>query len=279
MNIQKNDQYIHGYNETETKRLYRQAKLIYPLAHKNLPFAKKERLLEVGSGVGAQTALILKDYPNLHVTGIDRDEGQVAQAKQYLETIPWARWPDGTPRYEFRVMDAMAMQFENNESFDCAWLCYVLEHIQSPELVLQSLREVIQPGSPIACYEELNETAYIYPPLPNVSAYWKALNQLQHDLGCDGDIGVRLGNLLQNAGFENIKTVVRTFQHDNRNPAKKAEFYQYFKEILLTCSDELLKTKRISQSVHDAMIEELDNAGQNRESAMVFFNMQAIAYS
>lgn len=272
-------QYIHGYNETETKRLYKQAKLIYPFAHKNLPFQKKERLLEVGSGVGAQTALLLKDFPNLHVTGIDRDAGQVAQAKRYLATIPWAKWPDGTPRYEFRVMDAKYMQFENECNFDCAWLCYVLEHIPSPELVLASLQEVLQPGSPIVCYEELNETAYIYPPLPNVSAYWTALNQLQHDFGCDGDIGVRLGNLLQNAGFKDIKTHVRTFQHDNRNPAKKAEFFQYFKEILLTCSDELLESGRISQTVHNAMIRELDNAASNPESAMVFFNMQAIGYS
>lgn len=223
MNNTQNN-YIHGYNPNETQRLYQQAKLIYHFAHQDLPFHKKERLLEIGSGVGAQTALLLKDFPNIHVTGIDREPGQVEQARKYLSTIPWSKWPDGTPRYEFLVMDAANLKLEKDK-YDCAYFCYVLEHVQQPELVISCVQEVLQPGSPISCYEELNETAYIYPPLPNTSLYWKALNDLQHEMGCDGDIGVRLGNLLLNAGFHDIQTNVRTFHHDNRNPEKKKEFF------------------------------------------------------
>ncbi|WP_133139763.1 class I SAM-dependent methyltransferase [Legionella genomosp. 1] len=267
--------YIHGYNQKETQRLYQQAKLIYHFAHQDLPFQKKERLLEIGSGVGAQTALLLKDFPNLHVTGIDREPGQVEQARHYLSTLPWTKWPDGTPRYEFLVMDATNLKLEKNK-YDCAYFCYVLEHMQQPDLVLSCVREVLQPGSPISCYEELNETAYIYPPLPNVSTYWKAMNELQHEMGCDGDIGVRLGNLLMDAGFQNIQTQVHTFHHDNRNFSKKTEFFYYFRDILLTCSQTLLETKRISWETHDLMLEEINEAAQNPESAIVFFNMQAL---
>jgi hypothetical protein len=63
--------YLHGYSEPERERLHRQARFLEPMVHDRLPFRRRRRLLEVGSGVGAQTEILLRHFPELHVTGIE----------------------------------------------------------------------------------------------------------------------------------------------------------------------------------------------------------------
>ncbi len=217
--------YLHGYSESERERLHRQARFLEPMVHDRLPFRRRRKLLEVGSGVGAQTEILLRHFPEIHVTGIDINDAQLAEARRFLATVPWA-----TGRYDIRKMDAQKLEFDP-ESFDAAFICWMLEHVPSPPRVLGEVRRVLMPGAPIVCSEVLNATFFIDPYSPDTHRYWLAFNDRQIDLGGDPFVGAKLGNLLSSAGFRDVTTKVKTFHLDNRAPGERAEFLAYWTEL------------------------------------------------
>src|SRR5690242_6455947 len=125
--------YLHGYSDEERERLHRQARFLEPMVHDRLPFQRRRRLLEVGSGVGAQTEILLRHFPDVQVTGIEINDDQLAEAKRFLASVPWA-----SGRYTMVKGDATRLEFKP-ESFDAAFLCWILEHISSPARVLSEV--------------------------------------------------------------------------------------------------------------------------------------------
>ena len=263
--------YLHGYSDDERERLHRQARFLEPMVHDRLPFRRRKRLLEVGSGVGAQTEILLRHFPEIHVTGVEIHDAQIAEAKRFLATVPWA-----TGRYDLVKGDASRLEFAP-ESFDSAFLCWVLEHVKDPARVLGEVRRVLAPGAPVVCSEVLNATFFLDPYSPDTLRYWMAFNDHQLSLGGDPFIGAKLGNLLLSIGFRDITTDVRTFHLDNRAPAERAEFLDYWSELLLSGAPALLAANKVSQAVVDGMTAELERVARDPNSVFFYSFVQARA--
>jgi ubiquinone/menaquinone biosynthesis C-methylase UbiE len=267
--------YLHGYSETERERLHRQARFLEPMVHDRLPFRRRRRLLEVGSGVGAQTEILLRHFPELHITGVEINEAQIAESRRYLGEVPWAH-TGGKPRYDIIKMDATRLELEP-ESFDSAFLCWILEHIGDPARVLSEVRRVLAPGAPVVCNEVLNATFFLDPYSPDTLRYWMAFNDHQISVGGDPFVGAKLGNLLQSVGFRDVTTEVKTFHLDNRAPAERAEFLAYWTELLLSGSPALLEANKVSQEVVDGMTRELSRVARDPNSVFFYSFIQARA--
>jgi ubiquinone/menaquinone biosynthesis C-methylase UbiE len=267
--------YLHGYSDEERERLHRQARFLEPMVHDRLPFRRRRRLLEVGAGVGAQTEILLRHFPELHVTGIEINEAQIAEARRYLATVPWAQTA-GKPRYEIVNMDATRLLFDP-ESFDSAFLCWILEHVGDPARVLSEVRRVLAPGSPVVCNEVLNATFFIDPYSPDTLRYWMAFNDHQLGVGGDPFIGAKLGNLLQSVGFRDVETEVKTFHLDNRAPGERAEFLAYWTELLLSGAPALLAANKVSEEVVRGMTRELERVARDPNSVFFYSFIQARA--
>jgi SAM-dependent methyltransferase len=263
--------YLHGYRPEERDRLHRQARFLEPAVHDRLPFRRRRRLLEVGCGVGAQTEILLRHFPDISVTGIDVNEEQLAEARRFLETVPWA-----AGRFDIRAMDAGELTF-GPETFDCAFLCWVLEHVPSPQRVLGEVRRVLAPGAPIVCSEVLNATLFLDPYSPHTTRYWMAYNDRQIELGGDPFIGAKLGNLLTSVGFRDVETAVKTFHLDNRAPGERAEFLAYWTDLLLSGAPALLGAGKVSQEVVDGMRRELERVAHDPNSVFFYSFIQARA--
>lgn len=263
--------YLHGYSETERERLHRQARFLEPMVHDRLPFRRRRKLLEVGSGVGAQTEILLRHFPDLHVTGVELNDDQIAEARRYLATVPWA-----TGRYTVVKADATRLEFDA-ESFDAAFLCWVLEHVGSPARVLSEVRRVLQPGAPIVCNEVLNATFFLDPYSPDTLRYWMAFNDHQLSLGGDPFVGAKLGNLLQSVGFHDVTTEVKTFHLDNRAPGERAEFLAYWTELLLSGAPALLEANQVSEAIVEGMKRELETVGRDPNAVFFYSFIQARA--
>jgi SAM-dependent methyltransferase len=241
------------------------------MVHDRLPYRRRHRLLEVGCGVGAQTEILLRHFPDLHVTGVDIDDEQLAEARRFLSSVAWA-----TGRFDIRKMDAQKLEFDP-ESFDAAFLCWVLEHVPSPPRVLGEVRRVLAPGAPIVCSEVLNATFFIDPYSPDTLRYWMAYNDRQIELGGDPFVGAKLGNLLSSVGFRDVTTEVKTFHLDNRAPGERAEFLAYWTELLLSGAPALLEVGKVSQDVVDGMASELDRVARDPNSVFFYSFIQARA--
>src|SRR6185436_12497178 len=105
-----------------------------------------------------------------------------------------------------------------------AFLCWILEHVADPSLVLAEVRRVLRSGSPIVVTEVQNATFFLDPYSPNTLAYWTAFNDHQLAIGGDPFVGAKLGNLLLRNGYRDIFTEVKTIHLDNRTPGERAEF-------------------------------------------------------
>ncbi|HSO32115.1 MAG TPA: methyltransferase domain-containing protein, partial [Labilithrix sp.] len=204
---------------------------------------------------------------------VEINDDQLAEARRFLATVPWAK-----DRYTLAKGDATQLEY-GAETFDSAFLCWVLEHVGDPARVLSEVRRVLVPGSPVTCSEVLNATFFIDPYSPDTLRFWTAFNEHQLDVGGDPFVGAKLGNLLQSVGFRDIQTEVKSFHLDNRDPATRAEFLAYWSDLLLSGAPALLEAKRVEPGVVEGMRKELARVARDPNSVFFYAFIQARARS
>lgn len=263
--------YLHGFGEVEEDRLRRQARIVEHRIHGTLPFRRCRKLLEVGSGVGAQTEILLRTFPDLHVTSVEAADGNLAAARRHLSSQPWLEG-----RYDATHGDGHALDFAS-DTFDGAFLCWILEHVREPARVLSEVRRTLRPGSPVVVNEVQNASFFLSPYSPNTLQYWSAFNDHQFELGGDPFIGAKLGNLLQRVGYVDIETQVRPVLLDNRHPAERAEFLEFWSDLLLSGCGELEKAGKIDQATITGMQKELKEVARDPDAVFFYAFVQARA--
>ncbi len=263
--------YLHGFSRQEEDRLRRQARIIEHRIHVALPFRRCRRLLEVGGGVGAQTEILLRTFPDLSVTSVEASDDNLAAARAYLGSQPWFEG-----RFDATKGDAHALDFEA-DAFDGAFLCWILEHVRDPARVLSEVRRCLRQGSPIVVNEVQNASFFLSPYSPHTLRYWAAFNDHQFELGGDPFIGAKLGNLLQRVGFAHIETEVRTVHLDNRRPAERAEFLQFWSDLLLSGCEGLLQAGQVDDETVQGMQAELREVSRDPDAVFFYSFVQARA--
>jgi ubiquinone/menaquinone biosynthesis C-methylase UbiE len=263
--------YVHGFTRVEQDRLYHQARFLEPRVHEGLSFRRTKHLIEIGCGVGAQTDILLRRHPELHVTGVDASAPNLGRAKKHLGGLPWAKG-----RYALHAGDAGKLQFEA-DTFDGAFLCWILEHVPDPMLILSEARRVLRPGSPIVVTEVLNATFFLQPYSPRTLSYWKAFNEHQIALRGDPFVGAKLGNLLQAVGYRDIEVQVKPIHLDNRAPGERAEFLEYWTDLLLSGAAGLRDAGKVSDTVVTGMKEELQRVARDPDAVFFYAFVQARA--
>ena len=232
--------------------------------HAGASFQGVRTLLEVGCGVGAQTEVLLRRWPELSIVGVDVSEANLVAAREHLESLG----PSATGRWELHHADAADLDVEVGRC-DGAWLCWVLEHVPDPARVLAELARVLKPGSPVVVNEVQNASLFLSPYSPATLAYWTAFNEHQCELGGDPFVGAKLGNLLKHVGYRDIHTEVRAVLLDSRAPQERAAFLTYWTDLLLSGAPGLLSAERVTQEQVQGLERELSTVGSDPDA--VFF--------
>lgn len=267
----ENFPYLHGFSSEEQTRLRKQAAFGEQFVYRDIDYSDAKKILEVGCGVGAQTEILLRRFPELEIQGIDLNDRQLKAASEFLSSQKHL-----SGRYKIDKMDASKMDFSGN-TFDGAFLCWVLEHVPSPQQVLSEVRRVLRPGSVVYITEVMNATFFLDPYSPNLWKYWMAFNDYQYDQAGDPFIGAKLGNLLQSVGFNNVETKVKTWHLDNRRPDKRKEIIAFWKELLMSGKDQLLQAGFVQSDVVEAAAKEMDSVQRDPNGVFYYSFMQAKA--
>ena len=263
--------YLHGFSQTEQERLRKQSRLTEQLIYKDIDFSSCEKILEVGCGVGAQTEILLRRFPSLHIQGIDLNKKQIETAQNHLSKLGF-----GNGRWGVERMDAAKTRFKPN-SFDGAFLCWVLEHVPDPNRILGELRRVLRRGAQVYITEVMNSSFFLDPYSPHVWKYWMAFNDFQYAHSGDPFVGAKLGNLLSSAGYEDIETKVKTFHFDNRDPQKRKEMVDFWCELLNSAADQLIGSEYVDSDLVKEMKRELDQISHDPNAVFHYSFMQAKA--
>jgi ubiquinone/menaquinone biosynthesis C-methylase UbiE len=259
--------YLHGFNTQEQQRLIDQAGFLAPLIYPSVDFSGCEKLLEIGSGVGAQTAVLLNLFPGLQITSVDFSETQLAKAKENLRNF--------SGRVAFVCQDAELLEL--GEKFDSAFICWALEHISDPLSVMKRLRAHLLPGSKVHITEVFNSTFYYQPQSPALAHYYLAYNQQQIGFGGNPDVGAQLGNLLYHAGFKEIELSRQGFHLDQSQPEELRRFIEFWKILMKSGAPGLVESGSITASAIDAMESDLDRILVDENAVFFYQFVQAKA--
>ena len=259
--------YLHGFIPEEQQRLLDQGNYLAPKIYPRIDFSGCTNLLEIGSGVGAQTRELLRLWPELRITCVDYSEAQIAQAKKNLAFA--------TDRVSFYCQDARDLKLE--EQFDSVFICWALEHIPEPVRVLESAKKYLTKGAKIWATEVFNSSFYLYPDLPNQRKYYEAYNQLQISLGGNPDVGAQLGNLMKKAGFGSIEIYHGGFHLDQSKPEELQKMLHFWTILLKSGAPGLLEAELITEKEIEEMERDLISV-QKDENAVFFYQfVQAFA--
>ena len=263
--------YVHGFTREEEERLRFQARFLEHRVHDRLPYRGARRLLEVGCGVGAQTEILLRHFPELHVTGVDASEANLCRARAAMDAHAWAQG-----RYDYVQGDAGHLDLVADE-FDAAFLCWILEHVPDPLRVLSEVRRCLRPGAAVVVSEVQNASFFVDPYSPQTWSYWMAFNDHQVELGGDPFVGAKLGNLLQTVGMYDVTTEIRTTHLDNRDPGERAEFLAFWTELLLSAAPGLIEAGKVSRELVEGMERELHQVARDPNAVFWYSFVQARA--
>lgn len=209
-------EYVHGYSERESERLYDQAGALVELLHNDTRYPSGSTVLEAGCGVGAQTRILARNSPNSKITSIDISPGSISKAKALVEG-------EGRSNVAFQVADIFDLPFED-ASFDHIFVCFVLEHLKDPEGALNGLRRVLRDDGTITVIEGDHGSAYFHPDSEDARQAIGCLVKLQAEAGGDSMIGRRLYPLLVGAGYKDVQVAPRVVYVDSSRPHLVEEF-------------------------------------------------------
>jgi ubiquinone/menaquinone biosynthesis C-methylase UbiE len=213
-------EYIHGPSDPhEVARLEHQAVFIGERTLKDFPAQAGDRILDLGTGVGAMVAQLLRLFPGIQVVGLDRQRSALQTAQ---ELHPDAIYVGG---------DAMDLPFPN-EAFDHVHGSWIIEHVPDPVVALGEVRRVLRIGGTCRFLEVDNASLRTVPEYPEVVSVITALNaaQVAADAG-DPFIGQRMGPLLAAAGFSHVEVRPLPIAGTEEDPAHYRDFSRVFVDI------------------------------------------------
>jgi len=247
--------YIHGYGERESERLLAQAASVVRLLHGDTRFPPGSRVLEVGCGTGAQTVSLARNSPGAHIVAFDHATASLARA---IERVAAA----GLSNVEFLHADLFALPFEA-ESFDHAFICFVLEHLSNPIASLQLVKQLLKPGGTVTVFEGDHGSAYFHPDSEIAHRAIACQVELQRRAGGNACIGRQLYPMLVEAGFNAPSVTPRVVYVDATRPELVDSFTQKtFTWMVEAVREDALAAGIIDAATFDAGIRHLYRAAE-----------------
>ncbi len=182
-------------NEKNLERQRLLAKVLNPSTTKHLAALdvnRKGRWLDVGSGLGATTRMLIQFLDSKGTcVGLEQDSAlvKVAQEQDWNEQ-----------QVTFRQGDAMDLPFDDN-SFDFVFSRYLLMHLKDPLLALREMFRVAKPGALVFAQEPDLAINYCYPSMPGYERIYEMWNAIFPD----AEIGRKLPHLFRKLSVDQLE--------------------------------------------------------------------------
>lgn len=200
--------------------------------------------LDLGCGPGIQTLLISEAATCGTVTGVDISEDMLKIAREVALAV-------GRKNVEFVRGDVCDLKFENN-NFDFAFSRLLFQHLKNPQESLGEMHRVLKPQGRIV----IIETDGSWQIRPKSEVFYQMFLTYEQWIGerkGDRKIGLKIGEMLKAADFENVTVEKEMFDFD------KAEFDQVVLNIFPPIREQMIASRVISEQQFDENMRELAN--------------------
>jgi ubiquinone/menaquinone biosynthesis C-methylase UbiE len=190
----------HQDRDAEVARLADQASLGWKKEARVLEgygFRDGMSIVELGSGPGFVTRLVLDHFPKAQITCVERDETLIADAKRYLS--------DDAGRVTFvnASVDATGLP---TGAFDAAYARLLFQHLPDPAAAALETFRILGPGAPFVIYDVDDDLDFVTDPdIPGLETVLARMREVQKAQGGDRYIGRRMLRVLKGAGFEDLE--------------------------------------------------------------------------
>jgi SAM-dependent methyltransferase len=247
--------YVHGYSDAEAARLGNQSETLADLLHHDTVFTPGARVLEVGCGVGAQTAVIASRNPAARIVSIELAGESLRVARRRVRERRLGN-------VLFAQADAFRLPFAE-ASFDDVFVCFVLEHLVRPLDALRRLHCVLRPGGRLTVVEGDHGSAYFHPRSDAARRTIDCLVEAQAHAGGNALIGRELYPLLGAAGFREVRVSPRVVYADASRPEWVEGFTRRtFIAMVAGARERALELSLIDDATWDAGIADLRRAAE-----------------
>ncbi len=265
-------EYFHGYSKKEFDRLLRQAEFLSFKVFEGVNFKPGTIILEPGCGVGAQTRILLRKFPDIKIIAVDRSQNAIEAAKSNFPE-------DLISRVEFHCADIY--DFHPAVQADGIFICWMLEHVHEPLAMIKHLLKFLKPGGFFMATEVQNNSLQVYPHLPALESYWNAYNLLQEQLGGDPFVGLKVPSLLEKAlpgGFEKIQVRPGLFLNDLRNPEALKNMSTYWLDLMESTRESLESKGLVDSTIFPEIKRVMEQHHRNPDALFSYTFVQTTAY-
>ncbi len=233
-------EYVHGYSEREERRLLDQAATLTELLHADTRYPQGSTVLEAGCGVGAQTVTLARNSPGARITSIDVSAESLEAARSRVRAA-------SLENVTFRQASIFELPFAE-ESFDHAFVCFVLEHLARPREALESIASRLRPGGTITVIEGDHGSTFFHPDDADARRAIECLVTLQARGGGNALIGRQLFPLLTEAGLRQVTVSPRMVYVDSSRP----QWVEGFTRNTFTATVEGVREQALAAGLVDA---------------------------
>jgi len=152
-------------------------------------------VLDCGCGPGTITRGLAQLVAPGEVVGLDVGREPVETARANCE---------GVDNLRFEVIEGRITPFPA-ASFDAVFAHALLEHVAEPEITIREFFRVLRPGGVVGLRSPDWGGFVLAPPDPAEDDALAFYQRLQHAKGGDTEVGRKLGRLLAQAGFKEVR--------------------------------------------------------------------------
>jgi hypothetical protein len=142
---------------------------------------------------------------------------------------------------------------------------------------LSEVHRVLKKNSPIFITEVMHSSLRLSPNCPNIMEFWQKTIDFQSTLDGDANIGYRLGNLLNNAGFHHIQVFPYSIFFDKRSPSQRTAILNYWHGLMASGVENLLNEGYCDEELWVNAEQELFDLMNDEEAVFYYTFMQGIA--
>ena len=163
-------------------------------------------LIDCGCGPGSITADLAEAVAPGAVVGFDIRPDALGQGRRLAHER-------GLTNVTFQFADIHRLPHPDG-SFDAAWACAVIQHLDTPVEALREIRRVLKPGGVVGILDGSSPVTFRYPTTPLLER-WDGVREREADLSAASRRpGLALRAMLREAGFVRTASSAQMAQED-----------------------------------------------------------------